>query len=825
MGRTAGPLVGNMTGTLRQLTEHLSSVIALFSLGDRDLSEWQVLEEALRKVGDWDVPDTQKITELRGALFSLSSDETMDIEALFSPHTSDLMLVVAGAVDPHSDIERILSYGERVLRVSTYDNGVNHRYTFMAMMNLAFAYKEDGRYDKALPLYEEAVSRMKALGVDDRRLFTIRTTAVYLCRMTNAYDKALQHAKDIYRGHKREIGLEDPELSISLTLMADQYFDLGRHQEALPLYQQAYALLKASHGAYHCRAAAALHKMGALYTASGRVTDAIKCYKKVISVRKKLLGRGHELTIETIECLASVLVMNNRIGAGTSLFEEIVGLARLQSTQSGALKRSLLALGGIYHGSGQLEKALCIYDELVKLQQHFEPLLPHTLLALRGQARVCEAVGDLENAALFHAQSIAGMKTDTYAYAIDDNVLFAMAKFATICMRQHRYEEALVLMLKMLPETEQRCGRVSEQYVARLISVGIALEAIGNFDAAIPVMVEVLGSKKRLSCSDWDITEAFVDLARVYYKAGSYEDFLKTYTSAMAFFKPKSVSLTTAKWKFAHLHIRMGSYNRALHLFSCWEWPRDPEFCRGLVPQFIRRDAGVALMNSGFLREALWCLKPLISKTTVDMTVFLEFIDLTRRIGEFSQAEQLVLRAMEYSGALEKSEEFIGKCQSTRARIYCDAGRERDAVWCHEEALVYFKKVHRMDLVSTSLAAIAAIHVDWGRYAVGERLLREAIVAARSMGKYHYSHVDATHALADLLETLNRHGEALPLREHVVHARTTILGSLNKKTIDAVEALSALSEKQGDRDVPPMQRALLAMRNALVQAVQTTSER
>ncbi len=173
------------------------------------------------------------------------------------------------------------------------------------MHTLANAYVRNGKYKKALPLYERLYEiRKESAGEEDSSsLVTLMNVAVTYGKL-GMYKKDLELEKQIYLKWKAKYG---PETSTSLTLLGNIAFcygALGNYKKETELNRIVYERYKKLYGEDHPDTLLALKNVGASAERLGDHLRAISALEKVYEELKKIRGPEHPDTLSALSSLA-----------------------------------------------------------------------------------------------------------------------------------------------------------------------------------------------------------------------------------------------------------------------------------------------------------------------------------------------------------------------------------------------------------------------------------------------------------------------------------------------------------------------------------------
>ena len=104
---------------------------------------------------------------------------------------------------------------------------------------------------------------------------------------------------------KAKLGPDHPDTLTSMNNLANSYADLGRHADALKLHEETLALRKAKLGPDHPDTLTSMNNLAISYDALGRHADALKLHEETLALRKAKLGPDHPDTLTSMNNLAN----------------------------------------------------------------------------------------------------------------------------------------------------------------------------------------------------------------------------------------------------------------------------------------------------------------------------------------------------------------------------------------------------------------------------------------------------------------------------------------------------------------------------------------
>lgn len=109
------------------------------------------------------------------------------------------------------------------------------------MHNLALVYKDSGKLDLALPLYEETLKLLKAkLGPDHPDTLKCMGNLAASLWSLRLLDKSVPLFEELLQQQEKKLGREHPDTLATVGNLGVNYSDAGRVAQAIPLLEEAY---------------------------------------------------------------------------------------------------------------------------------------------------------------------------------------------------------------------------------------------------------------------------------------------------------------------------------------------------------------------------------------------------------------------------------------------------------------------------------------------------------------------------------------------------------------------------------------------------------
>ena len=336
----------------------------------------------------------------------LTDSVTQACDALGPDHPDTLTLrnSLAGAYRDAGRLDKAITLYEQILEDSINVLGPDHPSTLASRYNLAGAYRASSRLDEAIILYEQVFSgRSRVLGPDHRSTLTARDDLADTYWEAGKLDEAVTLKKQILADATRIMGPDSPGTSAARLNLAATYRDAGRLDEAVDVYKQILDDVTRTLGLDHPHTLSARNQLAGIYREAGRLDEAISLFEQNLEDRTRTLGLDHPETLASRHSLAGAYRDAGRLDEAIALFEQnltdfirILGPDRPDTFTS----RSTLAVA--YQAAGRLDEAIPLFEQtLDDRTRTLGPVHPVTLTSRNNLAGAYRTAGRMEDAEKF----------------------------------------------------------------------------------------------------------------------------------------------------------------------------------------------------------------------------------------------------------------------------------------------------------------------------------------------------------------------------------------------------------------------------------------
>jgi len=239
------------------------------------------------------------------------------------------------------------------------------------MNTIGKVYTSLGLYGDARDMLEEAVTLRRNMPEVPRAEFA--QSALNLANVLT--EKAdYERAEPLYREALDALAAaEPPEPALALEVkagLAELYFRLGRFKDAEPLLQQVLAERRSLFGERDARVADAIEELGLNLFDQGRFPEAEERLRESLALRWEILGKApHPDIAENLNNLALVLSRLGDLAQAGQLYEQAVEMSRrLYGDQHPTVATMMSNLAEIYVRQRDFPRAEAMYIDVLAMQ-------------------------------------------------------------------------------------------------------------------------------------------------------------------------------------------------------------------------------------------------------------------------------------------------------------------------------------------------------------------------------------------------------------------------------------------------------------------------
>lgn len=624
-----------------------------------------------------------------------------------------------------------------------------------------------------------------------------------------------------------------------------QYFNQGRLQDALTIWEQALARYRAL--ADRQGEAAALGSIGNAYYFQGQYDRAMEGYQQSLAIARDLGNRQGEAV--ALGGLGNTYYALGQYDRAIEAHQQSLALKQALGNRPGEAT-SWGNLGLVYYALGQYDQAIEAYQQALVIARDLGNRYVEAN-ALGNLGMVYYDLGQYEQALGLQQQQLE------IAQAIGDRQgeANAFSRLGTTLGGLGQYDRAVEAYQRSLTIVRDRGDRLGEGQV--LGSLGNAYYALGRYEQALDLLQQALGIAQEVRDRKGE-SIALGNLGLVYRALGQADQAIDAYETALDIARDLGDRLgeATVLEGLAAIYRHLGEYQRAIDLNQ-----QALAIAKAIGDQQIEAHTldqlGLVYSDLGHYDQAIdWHQQALVIVQAIGDRLgeanalgnlgisyyysgqydramdyhqqsFAIAKAIDNRSGEANSLSDLgvVYRALgQYEQAVEANQQALAIAQAIRDRAleayalsnlgnaYDDLGQADRAIEAHQQALTLAKAIGDQRRVAVTLNNLAAIYLKQQKPALAETTLA---LAADGFDQLRTADLSDTDTIS-LFETQQN---TFLLFQKALVAQNKLESALEIAERGRAQAITALLSHQLDQDVPPPNGTTI---KALAQQQQTT---
>jgi len=341
----------------------------------------------------------------------LADSVTQACEALGPDHPDTLASrnSLAGSYRDAGRLDKAIALYEQILEDSIRVLGLDHPRTLTSRFDLAGTYRAAGRLEEAITLYEQVFSgRSRVLGPDHRSTLTARDHLADTYWEAGRLDEAITLKEQILADAMRIMGPNSPDTLTARNQLAGAYRDAGRLDEAVNMLKQNLDDVAHTLGLDHPDTLTARNRLAVAYRDAGRLNEAIPLFEQNLTDVARTLGLDHPGTLASRHSLAVAYRDAGRLDEAIPLLEQnLTDFIRIMGLDHPGTLASRHSLAGAYRDAGRLDEAIPLLEQnLTDFIRILGPDRPDTFTSRSTLAGAYREAGRLDEAIPLYEQNL-----------------------------------------------------------------------------------------------------------------------------------------------------------------------------------------------------------------------------------------------------------------------------------------------------------------------------------------------------------------------------------------------------------------------------------
>ena len=383
-----------------------------------------------------------------------------------APETVSTARLLALAYRDDGKFEIALQLFEQILKSSQEKKGAEHDETLASLSDLGLCLWYAGKHQLAAPLLEEVLRIQKSRPDVDRHSINDGKHYLALCYLSGGkFDQALPLFQETLEFRKKETHPSNPNTFTSMNDLAFCHYRMRQFDLALPLFVEALNLRKERLGADHPATLLSMANLAMCYSSLGKYEESVLLLQKLLELRRGRDGDKHPRTID-----------------------------------------AMWELGLCYRDAGKAELAIQFLEETVKLSKQVNGTSAEpTIIVLSNLAACHRSYGRLDRAQTFFEEAALELEKQKFQLRCATIII----RDTIECLEQlGNFEHAANWRRKWLPVVNERDGADSGQYASQLAALGFDLLQVKKWKEADEVLIESLHIREKIEPEAWTTFDA-----------------------------------------------------------------------------------------------------------------------------------------------------------------------------------------------------------------------------------------------------------------------------------------------------------------------------
>jgi len=381
--------------------------------------------------------------------------------------------------------------------------GVGHLDTITSMNNLAGVMREQGKYEDAEVMHQQALAaREMILGKEHPDTITSMNNLAGVMRDRGKYEDAEVMHRQALVVRERILGGEHPDTITSMNNLAGVMRDRGKYEDAEVTHRQALAVRERILGKEHPDTITSMNNLAGVMRDRGKYEDAEVMHRQALAARERILGKEHPDTVMSMSNLAGILGDQGKYKEAEKLYQLALAMMwKVLGNKHPHALTSMSNLAGVMSNQGKYEQAEELYLQALAVQEN---LLgeehPETLATTNNLARVLKDQSMNKRAEDMHRKILAARKKILGKEHPD--TLTTLNDLAAVISAQGRTEEAKSMLRQTIMLREKVLGKEHSSTLASTISLADVLRSQGYHIESEKLLISTIATQVRILSAD-----------------------------------------------------------------------------------------------------------------------------------------------------------------------------------------------------------------------------------------------------------------------------------------------------------------------------------
>lgn len=269
-----------------------------------------------------------------------------------------------------------------------------------------------GKYSEALPLAQAAVAALEKTGPNSRAFAGALNNLAQLYGDLGRDDQAEPLYKRALPIMERAVGTNSSDIAPEMNNLAALYERQGRFAEAEPLFKRALANCERALGPNHPDVGRQLNNLATLYERQDRHANSEPLFRRALAIYEKAAGPEHPAVATLLSNLGQVLKVEERYGEAEPLIRRSLAIhEKAQGRDHPDVARSLNNLADLYQRQHRYDDAEPLFRRALSIRERAVGAdHPDTAASVNNLAALYQDQGRIGDALPLVERMIAGKR-------------------------------------------------------------------------------------------------------------------------------------------------------------------------------------------------------------------------------------------------------------------------------------------------------------------------------------------------------------------------------------------------------------------------------
>jgi CHAT domain-containing protein/Tfp pilus assembly protein PilF len=300
-----------------------------------------------------------------------------------------------------------------------------------------------------------------------------------------AYQQALPLVEEALAIREQELGENAPDIASSLNNLAALHHALGNYDRAAPLFQRLMTITADVSGVDSLEYALVLNNLAEVYRMQGDYVQSEELHLKSIAIREKLLSADNPMLAVSYNNLAELYRAQGNAEQAKPLYEKALQILRqVYGDHHPALLAPLNNLAELYRFQGDLQQAMDLYNQALDIvRSTLRSEHPYYITLLNNMASLYADAGLYPKAMPLYQEALTLIEQQLGNQ--HPNVARTLENLAWIYYHQQEFEPAAQSFQRAIAIREQQLGNTHPDLSLPLNGLSYVYRAQGKIDQAI----------------------------------------------------------------------------------------------------------------------------------------------------------------------------------------------------------------------------------------------------------------------------------------------------------------------------------------------------